>query len=68
MAHALHEAMPLAATTAAKAPHDLGELLCQGLGVALAGRRPAAALLDDVVDDRERFFCAFYSVVASVTR
>ena len=29
---------------------------------------PAAALLGDMVDERKRFFCALYSVVASVTR
>ena len=64
----LHVDMPLAATAAAKAPHDLRELLFQVLSLALEGRRPAATLLDNVLDECERFFCALYSVVASVTR
>ena len=63
-----HEDVPLASTTTAKAPHDLGEFLGEAAGLALERRGPVTALRDDVVDERERFFCALYSVVASVTR
>jgi hypothetical protein len=38
------------------------------LGLAVEVGAPAAALWGDVVDERERFFGALYSVVASVTR
>ena len=59
VAHEFHEDMPLAATATAKAPHDLCEFLFHVLGLALEGRRPAATLLDDVVDERERFFVPY---------
>ena len=68
MSHQLDEDMPLAATAAAKTPHDLGEFLREASGLALECGGPVTARRDDVVDDRERFFCAVYSVVASVTR
>ena len=68
VAHQLDEDLPLAATASAKTPHDLGELLRQASGLALEHGGPVTALRDDVVDERERFFCALYSVVASVTR
>jgi len=66
--HQRHEDATLTSTTAAKAAHDLGEGVLQALGLVLELGGPVVALLRDVVDERERFFCALYSVVASVTR
>ena len=68
VSHELDEDMPLAATAAAKTTHDLCEFLREASGWALECGGPVTALRGDVVDERERFFCAFYSVVASVTR
>ena len=68
LTHQRHEDATLTSTTAAKAAHDLGEGVLQALGLVLELGGPAVALLRDVVDERERFFCALYSVVASVTR
>ena len=68
LAHQGDEDFALAATLAAKAAHDLGEGVLQALGLVLELGGPVVALLRDVVDERERFFCALYSVVASVTR
>ena len=68
MTHQRHEDATLTSTTAAKAAHDLGEGVLQALGLVLELGGPVVALLRDVVDERERFFCALYSVVASVTR
>src|SRR5262245_31683261 len=60
--------MTVAATAAAKATHHLGEGVLQVGDLAVELRGPVATLLRDVVDERERFFCALYRVVASVTR
>jgi hypothetical protein len=68
LTHQRHENATLTSTTAAKAPHDLGEGVLQALGLVVELGSLAGALLRDVVDERERFFCALYSVVASVTR
>ena len=68
LTHQRHEDATLPSTTAAKAAHDLSEGVLQALGLVLELGSPAVALLRDVVDERERFFCALYSVVASVTR
>lgn len=68
MTHQRHEDATLTSTTAAKAPHDFGEGVLQVLGLVVEWGGPAVALLRDVGDERERFFCALYSVVASVTR
>ena len=66
--HQRHEDATLTSTTAAKAAHDRGEGVLQVLGLVLEWGGPAVALLRDVVDERARFFCAFYKVGASVTR
>jgi hypothetical protein len=68
LSHQLHEDSTLASTAAAEGTHHLFDLLCEALGLAVEVGAPAAALLGDVVDKCERFFCALYSVVASVTR
>ena len=56
MTHERHEHAPLPSTAAAKATHDLGEGVFQVLGLAVELGGPAAPLLRDVVDERERFF------------
>jgi hypothetical protein len=63
-----HEDSPLPSTTAAKAPHDFLQLLVERLGLAPEDRGAATGLLRDSFDDLKGFFCALYSVVASVTR
>ena len=63
-----HEDATLTSTTAAKAPHDLGEGVLQAWDLVVEWGGPAVALLRDVGDERERFLCALDSVVASVTR
>jgi hypothetical protein len=68
VAHQFHKNMALAPALAAKAPHDFGQFLVEFLGLTREGRGAAAARLWDVGDERQRFFCALYSVVASVTR
>ena len=68
VANELDEDATLATTTSAKASHHFFEFLPEVLGLALERGRPATALLSDVCDEFEAFFCALYSVVASVTR
>ena len=68
VANELDEDATLATTTSAKASHHFFEFLPEVLGLALELGRPATALLSDVRDEFEAFFCALYSVVASVTR
>ena len=68
LTHQRHEDATVTSTTAAKAPHDLGEGVLQVLGLVVELGGPAVALLRDVGDERKCFFCALYSVVASVTR
>ena len=68
LAHQFHEDMALASALATKAPHDFGQFLVECLGLTREDRGAAAARLCDVCDERQRFFCALYSVVASVTR
>lgn len=63
-----HEDLALTTTLAAKAPHDFGQLLVEPLGLPCEARGTVAALLRDGCDERKGFFCALYSVVASVTR
>ena len=58
----------LSSALAAKTPHDFCQLLVECLGLTLEDRGAAAARLREVFDERQRFFCAFYRVVASVTR
>ena len=57
-AHQLHEDATLAATAAATGTHDLCALLLEGVDLAVQLGPAAAALLDDVVDELSRFFCA----------
>ena len=68
VAHQSHKDMALASALAAKAPHDFGEFLVECLRLTREDRGAAAARLCDMGDERKRFFCALYSVVASVTR
>ncbi len=68
VAHELDENVPLAATTSAQAPPHFFARLPQDVDVAVELGGAAAALLRDVGDELESFLCAFYSVVASVTR
>jgi hypothetical protein len=68
VSYQLDEDMPLTTAASAKTTHDLRECLREVSGVALERGGPMTALRDDVVDERERFFCALYRVVASVTR
>jgi hypothetical protein len=63
-----HEDAPLPSTTAAEAPHDFFQLLVGCLALAPEDRGAAARLLRDRVDEFKSFFCALYSVVASVPR
>ena len=51
VSHQLHEDTALAATAAAKGPHDLVERLREVLGLAVQVGPPTAPLLDDVVDE-----------------
>src|SRR5437660_5614580 len=60
--------MALPPTLAAKAPHHLLQVLLEALGLTRERCGSAVALLCDVCDEFEGFFCALYSVVASVTR
>jgi hypothetical protein len=68
VAYQFHKDVPLPSALAAKAPHDFFQLLVEGLGLPREARGVAAALLRDVFDELQGFFCALYSVVASVTR
>ena len=68
VAHQGHEDTALSPALAAKTTHDLFQLLLQavGLGPQLGGL--AVASPGDATDEFKGFFCALYSVVASVTR
>ena len=68
VANELDEDATLATTTSAKASHHFFEFLPEVLSLALELGRPATALISDVRDEFEAFFCALYSVEASVTR
>jgi hypothetical protein len=68
VAHERDEDATLAPTTAAKPSHHFFEFLSEILGLPLELGRPAIALRSDMRDKFEAFFCALYSVVASVTR
>jgi hypothetical protein len=68
LAHQLHEDFALPPALAAKAVHDLLEVLLEGVGMGLQRCGARGALLRNVRDEVEDFFCALYSVVASVTR
>jgi hypothetical protein len=62
------EHFALATTLAAKTAHDLREVVVERVGLALQRRRLREALRGEVRNELEDFFCALYSVVASVTR
>jgi hypothetical protein len=68
LSHQLDENVPMASTASSQTTHDLFEFLREGSGLALELGRPLAPLRGAVVDEFERFFCALYRVVASVTR
>lgn len=68
VAHQRHEDVPVPSALATKATQDFGAFLLQVLGVVRALRGWASALLREACPQREGVFCAFYSVVASVTR
>src|SRR5262245_19148020 len=68
VAYQLHQNLALSSTLSAKTTHDLGQCLLDVLGLPREDCRAVAALLRDFCDEGQRFFCALYSVVASVTR
>jgi hypothetical protein len=68
LSHQLDANLPVSSTASSKTPHDLFECLREVSGLALELGSPLATLLGDVVDEFSRFFCAVYTVVASVTR
>jgi hypothetical protein len=68
MPYQFHKDVPLSAALAAKAPHDFCQLLVEFLGLTPEDGGSAAARLREVFDECQRFFCALYRVVASVTR
>jgi hypothetical protein len=68
LTHEVHKDLALPTALAAKAPHDFVQRLLDRLGLPCEPRGAAAALLRDGCDERKGFFCALYSVVASVTR
>ena len=59
VAHQLHKDLTLPTTLATKAPHDLGQLLLECLGLTPEGRGAAAARLREVFDERQRFFALY---------
>jgi len=68
LTHPRHEDATLTSTTAATAPPDCGEGVLQVVGLAVELGGPAVARRRAVGEERARCLCAFYSVVASVTR
>jgi len=68
LAYQLHEDVALPPALAAKAPHDFFQFLLQPVGLGPQCDDPAAGSLGDTFDALQGFFCALYSVVASVTR
>ena len=62
------ENLPGSSTASSQTTHDLVECLREGAGLALELGSPMAPRLDEVVEEFSRFFCAFSSVGASVTR
>jgi hypothetical protein len=68
VAHTRDEDATLAATPSAKASHHFFACLPEVVGWAWELGRPATALRSDGLDAFSAFFCAFYRVVASVTR
>ena len=63
-----HDETALSPALAAKTTHDLFDLLLQAVGLGPQLGSLAAASPGDAVDEFKGFFCALYSVVASVTR
>ena len=68
LAYQFHQDLALTTTLATKAAHNFFQLLVELLGLAREDRGTAAVFLRDGFDERKHFFCALYSVVASVTR
>ena len=68
VAHSFHEDVPVPSALAPKATHDFGEILLQVLSLVHELRGLAPTSLRDAGHQFEGFFCALYSVVASVTR
>lgn len=68
VAYQAQEHFALATTLAAKTAHDLLEVVVETVCLALQRRRLRDALRGEVCNELEDFFCALYSVVASVTR
>ena len=68
LAHQLYKDLALPTTLAAKTSHDFFQFLVERLGLACENRGAAAVLLRDGCDALKNFLCAFYRVVASVTR
>src|SRR5882672_2113233 len=68
LAHHAHKHLALSATLAAKAAHDLGEVLLELLRLGLQRRARDHAVLGEGRNDLEDFFFALYKVAASLTR
>jgi hypothetical protein len=66
--HQFDEDLALTSALAAKATHDLFQGLTQYLCVLTQGLGRRRAVARDRLDKAKEFFCALYSVVASVTR
>ena len=68
VAHQCHEDVPVPAALATTAAPDFFQLLLEALGVVRERRGSGGGDVGSCVPQLERFFCAFYRVVASVTR
>lgn len=68
LAHPRHEDAALPPAAAAKTSHALVQLWLETVGLTRQSRGSVAAGVRDARDALQRFFCAFYRVVASGTR
>ena len=68
LAHQFDEDFALAPALPAKATHDLLQVLAQLMRLVCQCGGGESALPGDPLDELQAFFCALYSVVASVTR
>ena len=68
LAHQLHEDFALPPALSAKAAHDFLQVVLDRVRLGRQRGGSLGALLRDVVNEVEDFFCALYRVVASVTR
>ena len=68
VAYQRHEDFALPPALAAKATHDLLEILVERTGLRCQRGGSRGTLRGALLDELEDFFCALYKVVASVTR